>query len=93
MRNLKIYYGHLGYERKSVWSDTYTHLSRQHKMLIHNYERNSSWSLETYIHLYHFHHCGCHCDKLHNYKRSSGWSLDTYIHIYYLYHYDKLNDC
>ena len=33
-----IYYGHLGYGRKSGWSNTYIHISLQRKLLFHYYE-------------------------------------------------------
>ena len=86
MINPKIYHDHLGYARKSGWSEIYIHLSRQHQLLIHDCERNSGWYIDTYIHLYYCHHY----IKLHNFEMKSGWYQETYVDV--LHHLQTLQE-
>ena len=67
-----IYQGHIGYGRSIVWYDTYIHLSLQHQLVLPGFERNSGWSVVTYIQIYK--------NILRNYERKSGWSQNTYVH-------------
>ena len=90
---LTIYHGHLGYLGKSGLCETYIYLSHKHQILIHNCDRKSVLSFETYIHIYHSHHSDPHHDKLHDLERKSDWYLETYIQLYHHHHYDKLHDC
>ena len=60
-------------------SETYIHLSLQHKLLFHNRKRKSGWYLLTYIHLYQHHYH----DNLRDYEMKSGWYQETYVHIFH----------
>ena len=67
----------MGYGSKGGWYETYIHLYDQHQILLHDFNRQSGWDLDTWIHLYHHYYY----DKLCDCERKSVWYQEAYVYV------------